>query len=311
MILKRNFQPAKILSYVWRELLYSSALAALVVSLYLVFGWEVLKVPFTPIGILGSALAIFVAFRNNSSYGRWWEARTIWGGLVNYSRIFARLTITFVEAHRQSPGFDPARAAAFQREMVYRQIAFVHGLRLHLRGQQHWSELEAFLPEEEFGRLLNGHNKPNLLLQFHGKRIYDAMADGTLQGFDSFQLEGCLAQFANFQGACERIKNTPLPRQYDFFTRSFVWLFATLLPFGLLGVFPADLCWLTVPLSTLIALVFTIMEKTGALNEDPFENRITDIPLSALCNTIERDLREQLGESELPPKMVPVDGYLY
>ncbi|MCB0683118.1 MAG: hypothetical protein KDC32_19785, partial [Saprospiraceae bacterium] len=79
MILKRNFQPAKILSYVWRELLYSSALAALVVSLYLVFGWEVLQVPFTPIGILGSALAIFVAFRNNSSYGRWWEARTIWG----------------------------------------------------------------------------------------------------------------------------------------------------------------------------------------------------------------------------------------
>lgn len=311
MIVKRNFQPHKVLSYIWRELLFSLGWSLLVWYLYAGSGYTWLALPFTPIGILGSALAIFVGFRNNSAYGRWWEARQIWGGIVNSSRILSRLVITFTDSHSHQTNYERDRSERFKKELVYRQIAWVHALRLHLRLEDSWQILAPYLPAPEFEDLLVRQNKPNYLQQLIGSRIYQAMRDGTLGGFDSFQLEGQLAALANYQGACERIKHTPLPRQYDFFTRLFVWLFAVLFPLGLLQLFGEGQTWVIIPMSGVIAGVFTIMEKTGAVNEDPFENRITDVPLTALCNTIERDLREQLGERELPPRVIPVDGYLY
>ena len=148
-----------------------------------------------------------------------------------------------------------------------------------------------------------------------GKKIYKAMANGTLGGFDSFQMEGQLLALTNYQGGAERIKNTPLPRQYDFFTRLFVVLFTLLLPLGLLSFFTSaaivHLSWLVIPLSILIAGVFIIMERTGAVNEAPFENQITEVALSSICNTIERNLKELLGETDLPKKLEPIDGYLF
>lgn len=314
MIVKRNFHPLRVWSYIWREVTYALILS---VAVYLVFlFWKngaPLALPFVPVGVLGSALAIFVAFRNQSAYGRWWEARQLWGGIVNSSRVLARLIITFSDSHSHQPNYDAARSEAFKRTMVYRQIAWVHALRLHLRQQESWTELQPFLPEEEFVDILTRQNKPNYLQMLMGKQIYEAMANGTLGGFDSFQMEGQLLALANYQGACERIKNTPLPRQYDFFTRLFVWTFATVLPFGLLSLFVTSpqLTVLIIPLTVIIAGMFTIMEKTGAANEDPFENRTTDVPLTAICNTIERDLREQLQEQDLPAKLEPVNGYLW
>jgi putative membrane protein len=161
---------------------------------------------------------------------------------------------------------------------------------------------------------LQADNKPNLLQLQLGRKIYQAMANGTLGGFDSFQMEGQLMALANHQGGCERIKNTPLPRQYDFFTRVFVLAFAALLPFGVLGFFSgpewAGLSWLVIPICICVSGVFVIMERTGAANEDPFENRVTDVPLTAMCNTIERDLLEMLGEAQRPAKEQAVNGYL-
>lgn len=138
------------------------------------------------------------------------------------------------------------------------------------------------------------------------------MADGTLGGFDSFQMEGQLVALAHAQGGCERIKNTPLLRQYHFFTQVFLYTFMGLLPFTLVGDFDklGIAAWL-IPLSLLMSFVFAIIAKVGEVNEDPFENRITDVPLTAICNTIERDLLEMLGESTLPEKALPQQGYLY
>jgi putative membrane protein len=138
------------------------------------------------------------------------------------------------------------------------------------------------------------------------------MADGTLGGFDSFQMEGQLLALANAQGGCERIKNTPLLRQYDYFTRVFLYTFIFLLPFSLIGDFVRlEKAWLMIPVSVIIAFVFAIIGKVGEVNEDPFENRITDVPLTAMCNTIERDLREMLGETDLPPRTQPENGILF
>lgn len=311
MIVKRNFNPIKVIQYVKTELIFSVAIAAIVFVLHKQ-GVTAISFPFSIIAILGSALAIFIAFRNNSSYGRWWEARTLWGGIINSSRVLARLVITFTDSHAHQQNFDKERSEQFKKDMIYKVIAWVHALRLHLRKQDNWKELKPFLSEQEFTELQQSQNKPNIIHLISGKKIYEAMANGTLGGFDSFQMEGQLLALANYQGGCERIKNTPLLRQYDFFTRVFLFTFILLLPFSLIGDFTKmNIDYLMIPVSIIISFVFAIIGKVGEVNEDPFENRITDVPLTAMCNTIERDLREMLGETDLPKKLEPENGFLY
>lgn len=275
-------------------------------------GITLIALPFSIAAILGSALAIFIAFRNNTSYSRWWEARTLWGGIVNSSRVMARLIITFTDSHAHQPNYDKARSEGFKKEMIYMLIAWAHALRLQLRKQNDWRELRPLLNEQEFQQLELAENKPNFLHLLSGRKIYEAMANGTLGGFDSFQIEGQLLALANYQGGCERIKNTPLLRQYDYFTRVFLYVFMLLLPFALVGDFSKlNVTFLVVPVSVIISFVFAIIGKVGEVNEDPFENRITDVPLSAICNTIERDLREMLGEKNLPSKLEGQDGFIF
>ncbi|MEL6672489.1 MAG: bestrophin family ion channel [Bacteroidota bacterium] len=315
MIVKRNFHPARVWAYIRRPMWIVMIWSSLIWGIQLLIPAWNLALSFSPIGILGSALAIFIAFRNNAAYARWWEASQIWEGIVNASRVLARLVITFTDSHAHQENYDAARSEAFKRSMVRAGIAWAHALRFHLRGQDEWERLKSYLPQEDYNAFLAAQNKPNYLQLLMGKRIYIAMGNGTLGGFDSFQMEGQLLALAKGQGAAERIKHTPLPRQYDFFTRLFVLLFSLLLPFGLLSLLPQtegfDLSWLIIPLSILLAGVFVIMERTGAANEAPFENKVTDVPLTALCNTIERDLMEMLGEKPLPEKMQAVNGYLF
>ena len=311
MNLKTTFDPRKVAGYIWKEMALGAISASIAFGSYHLLTQQA-ALPFAPVTLLGTALAIFLAFRNNSSYGRWVEASQSWQAISTQSRIFGRLIVTFVDAHRHTPQHDPVRARAFQIRMVHRQIAWVHVLRLHLRGQSDWQEVAELLPLDEFAEMRTKQNEPGYLLQRQGSQMYDAMADGTLQGFDSFQLEGALAQLQSQHSACERIKTTPIPRQYDFFTRLFVHIFTVLLPFCLLSLFTAaEMTWLTIPFALLVTFLFTTIEQVGAVNEAPFENRITDVPLSAICNGIERDLLELLGETELPAKHEPRDGYLF
>jgi putative membrane protein len=309
MILKRRFDPRKVVSYVWKDLALSLlASGGAVVAFGM--GLKEIALPFPPLGVLGTALAIFLAFRNNTSYNRWAEASQIWFNLQATSRVFARLVITFVNSHRHTPSHNPETAAQLRQEMIYRHLAWVNAIRLQLREQHDWEGLKAYLSEADFQSMMGRANKPNHLLLLQGSCIYDAMASGTLQGFDSFQLENTLLQLTNYQAACERIKTIPIPRQYDYFTRLFVHVFVVLMPLFLLSVF-AQVVWAVVPVSLVIAFIYAMVERVGAVNEDPFENRITDVPLSAICLQIERDLRELLGETELPPAPKPMEGYLF
>jgi ion channel-forming bestrophin family protein len=310
MIIKRNFNPVRVVTYVKWELAFSIVLSSIAFGLYhgLHVKWII---PFSVSAILGSALAIFIAFRNNTAYGRWWEARTQWGSIINSSRVLARLIITFTDSHAHQQAYDKTRSERFKREMVRALIAWPHALRIHLRKQNTWTELDSFLTEDDRRALSTASNKPNVLHLLMGRKIYEAMSNGTLGGFDSFQMEGQLLTLANCQGACERIKNTPLLRQYHYFTRLFLYTFMALLPFSLVGDFDKnDMSFAMIPVSVLIAFVFSIIGKVGEVNEDPFENQMTDVPLSAMCNTIERDLLEMLGEQNLPHKHEPIEGFL-
>jgi putative membrane protein len=273
---------------------------------------DIFTLPFSISAILGSALAIFIAFRNNTAYDRWWEARTLWGSIINASRVFGRLVITFTDSHAHQPQYDKVRSETFKRDLIHLTLAWAHALRMHLRKQTDWQELKPFLSEPDFQNMLNVQQKTNYLQLITGREIYNAMANGTLGGFDGFQLEGQLLVLANSQGGCERIKNTPLLRQYHYFTRLFLYAFILLLPFTLIGDFiKQEVDFMMMPVAIIISFVFAIIGKVGEVNEDPFENRITDVPLSALCNTIERDLREMLGETNLPEKMEANDGFLF
>lgn len=311
MIIKKNFNPLRVISYIKSELVVATTLSLIVYFLHR-HGFLNFSIPFPVTAILGSALAIFIGFRNNSSYARWWEARTLWGSIINANRVFARLVITFTDSHASQPNYSAERAATFKKEMLYLGIAWSHALRIHLRKEDSWVALQPFLSSQEYLMVSQAQNKPNVLHMLMGQKIYKAMQEGTLAGFDSFQIEGQLLALANAQGGCERIKNTPMLRQYDYFTRVFLYTFIVVLPFTLIADFTKmEMPWLTIPLSIIISVVFAIIGKVGAVNEDPFENRITDVPLTSMCITIERDLREMLGEKELPPAATSVDGYIY
>lgn len=311
MILKENFDPRKVVPYVWRELTVSAVTASAAYALVEIAQVKEAALPFAPIAMLGTAMAILLAFRNNTSYSRWWEASTLWQTIHTQSRIFARLVVTFVDSHKHTPAHDPARAANFQRSMINRQIAWANALRLSLRGQKDWREVQPYLSDDEYQAMVQQDNKPGYLMLQHGRSIYEAMANGTLQGFDSFQLENALAQLTAQEGLAKRLKTTPVPRQYDYFTRLFVYLLILLLPFGLLSILPGGQTWLAIPFAVLLSFVFAILERIGAVNEHPFENRITDVPLTAICRNIERDLLATLGQENLPPALTPQDGYLF
>mgnify|MGYP001357032378 CR=1 FL=1 len=312
MILKRNFDPRKVGVYVWPQLLVALLWSAAVYVAYGMLGWSFVSVPFGVLGILGTALALFLAFRNNTAFGRWGEASQAWAAITAASRTLARLIVTFTDSHAHTPQYNAAAADAFKRATVYRHIAWVNALRMQLRGQMDVDALAPYLDAAEVAALREAPSKPGALLLMQGRRIYDAMAAGTLQGFDSFQLEGQLAALASQQAICERIKLMPVPRQYDYFTRLFVWIFILLTPLALVGTLVREGVgfWLA-PLTLVLAFVFAIVQRTGEVNEDPFANQITDVPMSAMCRSIERDVRATLGERDLPPKLEPQDGYLW
>ncbi|HEX4875992.1 MAG TPA: bestrophin family ion channel [Chitinophagaceae bacterium] len=311
MILKKVFNPLAVARYMKTELLLSVFLSAAVYFLYHFRHLETFSLPFSVAAILGSALAIFLAFRNNNSYSRWWEARTLWGSITNNSRIFARQIIANADNAVQTGKATEEQVAAYKREMIHRQIAFAHALRLQLRQQQSTQDYQHLLSAEEFQTITQKQNPANYLLLIQGKRIKEAMKAELLGAFDNISLEPTLAGFNNFQGGCERIKNTPLLRQYHFFTKLFLLVFMIILPFSLIGDFNRmEIPALMIPVSILISFVFAVMGKVGEVNEEPFANNVTDIPMTAICNTIERDLKEMLGNETLPEKMKPQQGFL-
>ncbi len=303
MIIRRYLKIGSIIRYTWRSNLYFVVVAFAAAALHRGFGFTDVAIPVSAAGPLGAALAIFLAFRNSSAYDRWWEARKLWGRLVNESRNIARQITTFMT------GEDAQAIAEFQREFLYRHVAFVHGLRLHLRQQtERCSDtLEAYVPPGELPAYQASRNLPGAIAQRQGVCLSDAHARGWIDDFRHMQLDSTMCRLLDIQGGCERIKNTPLPRQYDYFPQVFLYVYAFFLPFGLVESFG----WFTALISVPISFVFLVLQSAGRVNEDPFENRWTDTPMSTLSRMIELNLRETLGETELPAMVEPIDGVAY
>jgi putative membrane protein len=291
--------------YVARQaaLLFLFDIAVVVGYVYLGEHW--LSLPHLPLSIFGAALGVLLAFRNNSSYARWWEARTLWGRIVNYSRCLARQAIAFISAREESG--EQEQVQDVQRRIVYYQIAYVNALRCQLRGQEPWPELQPFLPKGEIESLRGQKNVAAEIQRRMALLLQKSLRRGWLDALQLSLLDNSLTELANAQGGCERIKNTPLPRQYDYFPMLFVSVYCLGLPLNMV----ANLGWLTPLGSSLVGFVFLALDEIGRDLEFPFHNSVHDVPLTSICRTIEINLRQYLGETELPASIEPVRGVLW
>ena len=337
MYTRRKVRFPVVFNFSWRFVLASCFWSVLIVLLYEFFQAKEVNVslPVAPLGTIGVAVAFYVGFKNSQSYDRSWEARKIWGGIVNVSRTWANQVITYVSPNISPDPVDPEKVNSIRRSLIYRHIAWLHILRYQLRRKSPWNftpkgaakkyqqetdipamkkQVEQLLPEKETAIVCGQSNGATQILRWQSEALRQVIENDRLtEEFRYISLMDLITEMYTLQGKCERIKNTPFPRQYAYFSGVFVYIFIVLLPFGIVGEFAkldSPMVWLTVPLSVLISWIFYTMEKVGDTSEDPFENFINDVPLTALCRTIEIDLREMLGETELPEPLQPVNDIL-
>lgn len=257
-----------------------------------------------PLSLFGSAVGVLLAFRNTTSYARWWEARTLWGSIVNNSRSWARQVTT---AMRTEDPDELQNLREFQRRMVYYQIAWVHALRQHLRRLNPLEEIGSLLPPGELEELRGENNVPVAIQQRQSMLLRDALSRGWVDAMQWRAMDESLNDLVDAQGGAERIKNTPMPRQYDFLPQLCAHMYCVLLPLAMVS----SLGWFTPLGSTLVGFIFLALDKIGRDLEDPFDNTIHDIPLTSITRTIEINLRRMLGEADLPAASVPVKGILW
>jgi putative membrane protein len=299
MVLPQSARLHRMLGYIgWPlALLFFWDIVVTLTYVYLPHPW--LNLPVLPMSLLGSALALFLGFRNNNSYHRWWEGRTLWGAMVNASRSYGREVIHLIDASAESK--------RLRHELVLRQIAYVHALRCHLRSQSRCEELEDFLPADEVEQLKTFSNVPNAILNRTAAMLSEAEIHGWLDPFKRVQIESLLVDMSNAQGGMERIKNTPLPREYAYFPTLFVQFFCILLPVGLV-----DSLTIFTPLaSTAVGFMLLAMDRIGADLQDPFANRAHDVPLTSITRTIQIDLEQLIGRVASTKPVQPVANVLW
>jgi ion channel-forming bestrophin family protein len=274
---------------------------------YKVMHWGWVGSRNVPLAFYGVAIGIVVGFRNSSAYARWWEARTLWGTIVNKSRTLARQVLTTMSPEANATAAEQAEVVAVQRQLVLYQVAYVHALRQQLRGLDPVAAVTHLLPDEDSAELAREKNLALTLQRRMSAMLTAACERGWLDQWEWQAIDDSMADLMDAQGGAERIKHTPMPKQFEFFPRFFVEIYCLMLPVGLVET----LGWFTPLGSTLVGFMFLALDKIGSDLEDPFENTIFDVPMTAIATTIEINLRQLLGETELPPPVQPVHGVLW
>jgi putative membrane protein len=252
--------------------------------------------PLTIPTFIGTAISILLSFKLNQSYDRWWEARKVWGAIVNDSRSLTIQLQTLVSSGNET----------IIRKIVKRQIAWCYSLGQGLRGLDTLENLDRFIDDKETEEIKLQVNKPLALLALHGKDIRQLRENGHLDILSQLQLDDTLVRLCDAQGKAERIKNTIFPVTYRIFLHSIIYLFVVTLSISLKDVAG----FFEIPLLLLISTAFFLLEKSAAHMQDPFENRPTDTPVSAIAKTIEINLKQLIGENEIPDNSPTENFYL-
>lgn len=300
-----------VLPKIWRRVVVTTLVAALLTWLeieYPKFRFSLTPTPFTLIGL---PLGIFLGFRNNTSYDRFWEGRKLWGSLVNTSRTLARQLQLFVHVpdlaptQREDDARELQKVQAFQAELIHRVMGYVHALRMHLRREEPFTKLAEYLPAEEVERLRGERNVPNAILARLSERLQSAWRWKWIDPFHVMQVDKSLVTLTDIQGGCERIRSTPIPFSYTVLIHRIVAVYCLLLPFGLYQTIG-----LATPLVVLfVSYAFFGLDAIGDEIEDPFGTDLNDLPLLSISTNIEGDLRQRIGEAP-PAAIAPIGDQL-
>lgn len=296
MLLQNNIPLSYVFGKIKREVFFMVLYTSLIAIVYDEFHFTRISIPLSVPMVLGTVISLLLAFRSSQAYDRWWEARMIWGAIVNDSRSLARQISTLIPAT-----FDGDDVKAFKSKFIYRQMAWCHSLTGHLRLRDGHTGIGKFLQLDDESYLSNYANIPSAILELHGHDLNHALEKGWINEYQQVEIDKTLTRLCDSMGACERIKNTVFPSTYSLYIHMALNFFILLLPFALIQYF--DL--IMIPLVVAIAVLFLLIEKMAIHLQDPFDNKPTDTPMITISNTIERDLKQMLRDKNLPEMNAP------
>jgi putative membrane protein len=294
------------------------------------------RIPWTPMALIGTAVAFVIGFQNNAVYDRIWEARKIWGGIVNTSRTFGIFVQDMLSKENAKEAITEEAVQAEVKILTYRHIAWMTALRHAMRQPKQWEttsndktnrewgiqppekksslkeDLGAYLSQDDLEYVISKDNAQTAILYLQSHHLRKLKENGMLWEFSFLELEGLIQELLTVQGQTERIKNFPYPRQYASLNHYFMWLLLLLLPMAMVPQFVeigqgfadkhpllGDLFILfSIPVYTSVAWMFHTMERIGRTGENPFEGTANDVPISTIARGIEIDLRQNLGEDK-------------
>lgn len=338
MYIKRQISLPILYFMSWRIILWSvfTGLTAMITYQYL--GWHWVAIPWLPVSLIGTAVAFYVGFKNNQSYDRSWEARKVWGGMVNRSRAFGAAARAFITNTHATQPTDQNAVDAEVCTLIYRHIAWLYAVKRAMWQRTPWEhqasastrqrawfgrhiDFEAIdksaascLSKEEQEWIKGKQNAATQLLDRQSQHLAELKKKGLIDDFRHMELQRFITELYAEQGSTERIKNSPLPRQYSTSSTIFILIFTFLLPFGMIGEFVhlgESLMWLMVPFNLIVSWVFSLMEYVGDYSENPFEGLLNDVPIYSIVRNIEIDLRDMLGEKDLPERIKPYADVLF
>jgi putative membrane protein len=323
----RNYTIKEFIFWTRRDIYVLLLLSVIPTVTFQIIGCKWIAIPWVPIALIGTAAAFIVGFKNTQTYNRLWEARQIYGAIVNSSRSWGIMVRDFIQDDK-----------SVHQELIYRHCAWLTAMRYQLREPRSWEnvtksynveyrkffrvleseipledELKKYLSSDELQYTLSKKNRATQLIALQSKQLKELHQRGKINTFEYVELEKRLTDLYDQQGKCERIKNFPYPRQFASINLFFIWLFVFLLPFGILNEFNKlgeHAVWLTIPFSIVVSWVFTSMEKVGESTENPFEGGANDVPITAMSRTIEIDLRDMLDEDNLPQPLTAINNIL-
>lgn len=336
MYIRRHLSFRVIYFYTWRLVLLSLFTGSLALLTYEYYDLKWVAIPWLPVSLIGVATAFFVGFKNNQSYERNWEARRVWGTITNLSRSFAAASKAFINNDLVAAPLPQQNTDGEVRALLYRHIGWLYTLKHAMHQRTTWEHMDRasqlqrkglrthdnpyqeqvakYLSSGELAGLAQKKNAAVHLLDRQSQHLADLKRKGLIDDFRHMELQQMISAMYDEQGKSERIKNTPFPRQYATSSTIFILIFTVLLPFSMIKEFKNlgdGLIWLLVPFNLVVTWVFLLMEYTGDVSENPFEGLLNDVPLRTIVRNIEIDIKEMLGETDLPEKIQPRYGSIH
>lgn len=256
-----------------------------------------ITIPLQIIAILGTAISLLLTFRTGQAYDRWWEARQIWGSIVNHSRSLIRQLQSFYVYEDK---------AELLKNSVNRQIAWCYELGEGLRGEDQQATLEQYFETETIEELKKNQNIPNAILTLHSSELKSALEKGAINQFQQIQIDSTISSLTDCMGMCERIKRTVFPKTYSMLLHYLIYVFATLFPFALLN----HSLYVEIGLNIIITSIFFMIERTAIYIQDPFDGRPTDTPVTMISRIIEIDLKQMIKSPNIPEPLKDKGYYI-